>query len=77
MLAFQEGITVDILSALPYANEDANLAVLDRNRILKISKVFQSITKPLLTAQKVLNIVTYSGPFIRFFFLHELIDISV
>ena len=66
MFAFQEDITAEILSALPYSNEDANLAVLDRNRILKISKVFQNITKPLLTAQKVLNIVTYAGPFIRF-----------
>ncbi|KAL5259715.1 hypothetical protein ACHWQZ_G009978 [Mnemiopsis leidyi] len=65
-LSEQEDITAEILSALPYSNEDANLAVLDRNRILKISKVFQNITKPLLTAQKVLNIVTYAGPFIRF-----------
>ena len=50
---------------MPYANEDAPLAVLDRNRIMKISKVYQTITKPMLTSQKVLNIVTYTGPFIR------------
>ena len=56
-----------MLSAMPYANEDPQLAVLDRNRILKISNIFQTITKPMLTSQKVLNIVTYAGPFIRFF----------